>query len=104
MPERVKIQELNPSDNSVGYGGGAVAGSTGRDDSNIIVCRAFFTVEQMRRGVAPADACVETLRCVYAINQRGEFGTGSLYPGHYAAHDRRTAALRESAHLFEKPT
>jgi N4-(beta-N-acetylglucosaminyl)-L-asparaginase len=61
------------TDNDVG-----AAGSTGRGESNIMVCGAFFTVEQMRRGLAPTDACVETLR--------------------------RTAALRDSAHLFVKPT
>jgi N4-(beta-N-acetylglucosaminyl)-L-asparaginase len=108
------------TDNEVG-----AAGSTGRGESNIMVCGGFFTVEQMRRGVAPTDACVETLRRAvrmspprllwpdgrprfslnfYAVNKRGEFGAASLYPGQYAAHDGRTAALRDSAHLFEKPT
>ena len=32
------------------------------------------------------------------------FGTASLYPRRYAAHDGRTAALGETAHLFEKST
>jgi hypothetical protein len=50
------------------------------------------------RGVPPTDACVETLwRAV-------ELGAASLYPGEYAAHHGRTATLRDSAHLFEKPT
>jgi len=56
------------TDNDVG-----AAGSTGRGESNIMVCG-------------------------------GEFGAASLYPGQYAAHHGRTAARRNSAHLFEKPT
>ena len=32
------------------------------------------------------------------------FGTASLCPRQYAAHDRRTAALGDTAHLLEKST
>ena len=77
------------------------AGSTGRGESNIKVCGGFLTVENMRRGMAPTDACLETLRRVvatteprlldergrprfqlnfYALNKRGDFGAASLYP------------------------
>jgi N4-(beta-N-acetylglucosaminyl)-L-asparaginase len=104
-------------DNDVG-----AAGSTGRGESNIKVCGGFLTVEHMRRGMKPTDACLETLKRVvamteprlldargrpkfgltfYAVNKRGEFGSASLFPGNYAAHDGTDARLRDSAHLFE---
>src|SRR5439155_408275 len=170
--EGVKIQELDPNDDSVGYGGlpnadgvvqldascmhgpskraGAVgalegiktpsevaklvlkytdnevgaAGSTGRGESNIKVCGGFLTVEFMRRGMKPTDACLETLKRVvqlsetrllgadgkpkfslnfYAVNKRGEFGAASLYPSRYAAHDGTEAKLRDTAFLYERP-
>ncbi|MGH7607577.1 MAG: N(4)-(beta-N-acetylglucosaminyl)-L-asparaginase, partial [Gemmatimonadales bacterium] len=92
-------------------------------ESNIKVCGAFLTVEHMRRGMKPADACLETLRRVvaaaeprlldprgrprfnlnfYAVNKRGEFGAASLYPGRYAAHDGTTAAIRDTAFLYQR--
>jgi N4-(beta-N-acetylglucosaminyl)-L-asparaginase len=108
------------TDNEVG-----AAGSTGRGESNIMVSGGFLTVEHMRRGMKPTDACLETLRRVlaltpprllypdgrpkfdlkfYAVTKRGEFGAASLYPGKYAAHDGREAALRDAASMFERPT
>ena len=105
-------------DNDVG-----AAGSTGRGESNIKVCGGFLTVEHMRRGMKPTDACLETLKRVvaatearlldergrpkfnlnfYAVNKRGEFGAASLFPGRYAAHDGTEAKLRDTAHLFER--
>ena len=105
-------------DNDVG-----AAGSTGRGESNIKVCGAFQTVEHMRRGMKPTDACLETLRRVvatseprlldergrpmfqlnfYAVNKNGEFGAAALFPSRYAAFDGETAAHRESAFLFER--
>ena len=106
------------TDNDIG-----AAGSTGRGESNIMVCGGFLTVEQMRRGMKPTDACLATLKRVltqtparllqpdgrpkfdlhfYAVNKRGEFGAASMYPGQYAAHDGRQAALRDSAFLFKR--
>jgi N4-(beta-N-acetylglucosaminyl)-L-asparaginase len=108
------------TDNDVG-----AAGSTGRGESNIMVCGGFLTVEQMRRGMAPTDACLETLKRVvrltpprllypdgrprfglqfYAVNKRGEFGAASFFPARYAAHDGKQGALRDAAHLYEKPS
>jgi N4-(beta-N-acetylglucosaminyl)-L-asparaginase len=105
-------------DNDVG-----AAGSTGRGESNIKVCGGFLTVEHMRRGMKPTDACLETLRRVvamteprlldargrprfglsfYAVNKRGEFGAAALFPGRYAAHDGSEAKLRDVAHMFER--
>src|SRR2546426_723017 len=106
------------SDNDVG-----AAGSTGRGESNIKVCGGFLTVEFMRRGMKPTDACLETLKRVvqlsekrllgpdgkpkfslnfYAVNKRGEFGAASLYPGRYAAHDGTEAKLRDTAYLYDR--
>jgi len=105
-------------DNDVG-----AAGSTGRGESNIKVCGGFLTVEHMRRGMKPTDACLETLKRVvaateprlldergrprfslnfYAVNKRGEFGAASLFPSRYAAHDGAQAKLRDTAYLFER--
>jgi N4-(beta-N-acetylglucosaminyl)-L-asparaginase len=88
------------------------------------VCGGFLTVEFMRRGMKPTDACLETLKRVvqiteprllgsdgkptfdlkfYAVNKRGDFGAASLYPGRYAAHDGTEAKLRDMAHLYERP-
>jgi N4-(beta-N-acetylglucosaminyl)-L-asparaginase len=106
------------TDNDVG-----AAGSTGRGEANIMVCGGFLTVEGMRRGLKPTDACLETLKRVvrltpprllkegrptfnlsfYAVNKRGEFGSGSLYPSRYAAHDGKDGGLRDTAYLYEKP-
>ena len=105
-------------DNDVG-----AAGSTGRGESNIKVCGGFLTVEHMRRGMKPADACLETLKRVvaateprlldergrprfglsfYAVNKRGEFGAATLYPGRYAAHDGTEARIRDTAYLYQR--
>jgi N4-(beta-N-acetylglucosaminyl)-L-asparaginase len=103
------------TDNDVG-----AAGSTGRGESVITACGGFLTVEQMRRGLSPTDACLETLKRVqhltparllrngrpifdlefYAVNARGEFGAASFFPGRYAAHDGRQGSLRDTAHLY----
>jgi N4-(beta-N-acetylglucosaminyl)-L-asparaginase len=105
------------TDNDVG-----AAGSTGRGEATIMVCGGFLTVEGMRRGLKPTDACLDTLKRVarltpprllkegrptfnlafYAVNKRGEFGSGSFYPHRYAAHDGKDGALRDTAHLYEK--
>ncbi len=105
-------------DNDVG-----AAGSTGRGESNIKVCGGFLTVEHMRRGMKPTDACLETLKRVvaateprlldqrgrprfsltfYAVNKRGEFGAASIYPSRYAAHDGTDAKVRDTASLFAR--
>jgi N4-(beta-N-acetylglucosaminyl)-L-asparaginase len=106
------------TDNDVG-----AAGSTGRGEANIMVCGGFLTVEGMRRGLKPTDACLDTLKRVvrltparllkdgrpsfnlnfYAVNKRGDFGAASLYPGHFAAHDGKDGALRDTAYLYQRP-
>ena len=108
------------TDNDIG-----AAGSTGRGESNIKVCGGFMTVEGMRRGLAPTDACLETLRRVmatseprliaadgkprfdlnfYAINKRGQFGGAGLFSGNrFAVCDGPEARLVDGAYLFERP-
>ena len=108
------------TDNTVG-----AAGSTGRGESNIMVCGGFLTVEHMRRGMSPTDACLETLKRVvaltppvlldargqprfgltfYAVNKTGQIGAASLFPTRYAAHDGSRAELRDCAHLYQEQT
>jgi N4-(beta-N-acetylglucosaminyl)-L-asparaginase len=107
------------TDNTVG-----AAGSTGRGESNIMVCGGFLTVEHMRRGMSPTDACLETLKRViamtperllgpdgrpkfdlnfYAVNKKGDFGSASIYPARFAVHDGKSASFRDCAILFERP-
>lgn len=104
-------------DNEIG-----AAGSTGLGEVNIMVCGAFLTVDQMRRGMKPTDACLETLRRAvrlseprlltpdgkpryqlnfYAVNKRGEFGSAALYPSRFAVHDGTAARFADAAHLYE---
>jgi len=104
-------------DNEIG-----AAGSTGRGESNILVCGGFLTVEHMRRGMKPTDACLETLRRAvrmteprlltpdgkpryqlnfYAVNKHGEFGSAALYPSRFAVHDGTAARYADAAHLFD---
>jgi N4-(beta-N-acetylglucosaminyl)-L-asparaginase len=106
------------TDNEVG-----AAGSTGRGEANIMACGGFLTVEGMRRGLKPTDACLETLKRVvrltpprllkdgrptfnlnfYAVNKRGDFGAASLYPSKFAAHDGKIGSLRDTAYLYQRP-
>jgi len=104
-------------DNDVG-----AAGSTGLGEINIMTCGGFLTVEHMRRGMKPTDACLETLRRAvtltpkrlltadgkpryqlnfYAVNKRGEFGSAALYPGKFAVHDGTDAKFLDAAHLYD---
>jgi N4-(beta-N-acetylglucosaminyl)-L-asparaginase len=107
------------TDNEIG-----AAGSTGRGESNIKVCGGFLTVDHMRRGMKPTDACLETLKRVvkmsearlldargrpkfhlqyYAVNKRGEFGAASLYPGRFTVHDGTAAKALDTAYLYDGP-
>jgi len=105
------------TDNEIG-----AAGSTGLGEANIMVCGGFLTVEHMRRGLAPTDAALETLKRVvaltpprllnqngrpkfqlnfYAVNKKGETGCAALYPSKYAVHDGSKAEVRDSAYLYQ---
>jgi N4-(beta-N-acetylglucosaminyl)-L-asparaginase len=97
-------------DNTVG-----AAGSTGRGEANIKVCGAFLTVEFMRQGLSPDEACMKTIDRVlamterrlldpngrplfdlqfYALSKDGRFGSASAYEGYrYAVADSSGARL-----------
>jgi N4-(beta-N-acetylglucosaminyl)-L-asparaginase len=106
-------------DNSVG-----AAGSTGRGEANIKACGAFLTVEGMRRGLTPQQACVATLERVvatterrllddkgrprfglsyYAVAKDGSYGGATMYSGgKFAVADAKGARLEDAAFLFKR--
>lgn len=105
------------TDNEIG-----AAGSTGRGESNIMVCGAFLTVEFMRQGMHPTDAALATLRRVvamtpprllredgrptfqlnfYAVNKRGEYGGAAITRSRFAVADAAGARVEDSAVLYE---
>jgi N4-(beta-N-acetylglucosaminyl)-L-asparaginase len=106
------------TDNEIG-----AAGSTGLGELNIMVCGGFLTVEHMRRGMSPVDACLATLKRVvticpdarrdaqgrppqltfYALNKRGEYGSAAVFPSRYAACDESNGArVLDTAYLYPK--
>ncbi len=112
---------LSPTDNYLDVPDSDHLVSTGLGEANIKVCGGFLTVEHLRRGMKPTDACLETLKRVvaetearlldpqgkpkfdlvfYALTKRGEFGAASLYPNRFAAHDGTDAKIRDTAYLF----
>lgn len=96
-------------DNDIG-----AAGATGHGAESIKVCASFFTVEKMREGMSPLDACkfvcqrvvdrhngkpLFTLKLV-ALNKNGQYGcysirgridkkTGALKGREFSVHDSR---------------
>lgn len=110
-------------DNDVG-----AAGSTGRGEENIKISGGHTIVELMRKGMSPAEACLEALHRVarnykpfperlkdfhiqfYAVSKNGEYGAASLWGMHvngkrveYAVHDGTQARLLPCTPLFDKP-
>lgn len=103
-------------DNEVG-----AAGSTGRGEECIYINGAHTVVENMRRGLSPADAALDAIKRIsarynhnkeelrkfninfYAVNKRGEYGGAVLWKGgRFAVHDGKEAKLVESIHLYER--
>ena len=105
------------TDNTVG-----AAGSTGLGELNIMVCGGFLTVEHMRQGMSPTDACLATLKRIvamcpdskrdakgrppsinfYAVNKRGEHGAASIFPSNYAVCDESAGArVIDTAYLYQ---
>ena len=103
-------------DNEVG-----AAGSTGRGEECIYINGAHTVVENMRRGMSPADAAMDAIKRVaarygnnqeelrkfninfYAVNKRGDYGGAVLWKGgRFAVHDGKEAKIVESVYLFER--
>jgi N4-(beta-N-acetylglucosaminyl)-L-asparaginase len=103
-------------DNEVG-----AAGSTGRGEECIFINGAHTVVENMRRGMSPAEAAMDAIKRVaarygnnqdelrkfnlnfYAVNKRGEYAGAALWKGgSFAVHDGKVAKIVESAHLYER--
>ena len=113
------------TDNEVGS-----AGSTGRGEANILVSGGHLTVEFMRQGKHPRDACLMTLERIakttrekrllsapgrpnfsiafYAVNKQGHYGGASMYAlgdtgkrRQFAVADASGARREDCAFLFE---
>lgn len=106
------------TDNAIG-----AAGSTGRGESNIMVCGGFLTVEHMRQGMHPKDAALATLKRVvamtpprlldergrpkfqlnfYAVNKGGEYGGAAITRSRFAVADEAGARIEDAAVLYER--
>jgi N4-(beta-N-acetylglucosaminyl)-L-asparaginase len=113
------------TDNDVGS-----AGSTGRGEANILVSGGHLTVEFMRQGKHPRDACLMTLERIakttkerrllaapgrpnfsiafYAVNKQGQYGGATMYSHgstgkrrQFAVADSSGARKEDAAYLFE---
>jgi N4-(beta-N-acetylglucosaminyl)-L-asparaginase len=106
-------------DNEVG-----AAGSTGRGEANLLACTSVMTVEYMRQGNAPEQACLMACQRIvtqtkmkrllddqgrpnfnvafYAINKRGEHGGAAIWSGiRYAVNTgEKESRLVDCAFLF----
>jgi N4-(beta-N-acetylglucosaminyl)-L-asparaginase len=97
------------------------AGSTGRGEENLRVCGAHTVVENMKHGMSPKDAILDTLKRVsrnfnddkkrleavdlnfYALSKSGEYAGGSLWgPARFVAATSDAAGhVENSAYLYE---
>jgi len=103
------------------------AGSTGKGEENIKISGGHTIVEMMRKGMKPADACLEALGRVvrnyngdkkklgtfqltyYALNKDGEYGGASLWKSasdsakiaHFAVQDGSEARLELCRNFFD---
>lgn len=106
------------TDNSVGS-----AGSTGRGESNIMVCGAFLAVEFMRQGLAPEAALMKTMERVlahsekrllapngrplfgltfYALAKDGRYAGAAAYEGtQFAVCDEKGPRLEQCVYMFK---
>ncbi len=108
-------------DNAVG-----AAGSTGRGEAVIKNCGAFATVELMRQGKSPVEACLQVLKRIvahltdprlkdsngrpnfdvkmYALAKDGTFGAAGIWSGgQFAVHSAGHNRLEDAAYLYERP-
>ena len=100
----------------------AGAGSTGRGEENLRVCGAHTVVENMRHGMSPKAAILDTLKRVsrnfnddrkrleavdlnfYALSKTGEYAGGSLWgPARFVAAGTamRPAMSKHRSYLYE---
>ena len=106
------------TDNAVG-----AAGSTGRGESNIMVCGAFLAVEYMRQGVTPEQALINVMKRViehsekrllddkgrpyfdltfYALKKDGTYAGACAYEGtSFAVCDAKGPRLEPCAYLYK---
>jgi N4-(beta-N-acetylglucosaminyl)-L-asparaginase len=106
------------TDNTVG-----AAGSTGRGESNIMVCGAFLAVEYMRQGVSPEQSLINVMKRViehsekrllddrgrpyfgltfYALAKDGRYAGACAYEGtEFAVCDEKGPRLEKCAYLFK---
>jgi N4-(beta-N-acetylglucosaminyl)-L-asparaginase len=97
------------------------AGSTGRGEENLRVCGAHTVVENMKHGMSPKEAILDTLKRVsrnfnddkkrleavdlnfYALSKTGEYAGGSLWgPAKFVASTGDAAGhVEQSAYLYE---
>ena len=116
------------TDNEVG-----AAGSTGRGEANILVSGGHLTVEFMRQGKHPREACLMTLERIaqttrekrllaapgrpnfditfYAVSKAGQYGSAAMYASTstgkrrmFSVADAAGARKEECAFLFERRT
>jgi len=108
------------TDNAVGSGG-----ATGRGEAVIQNCGAYATVEAMRAGRGPTDACLDVLKRIaqntkqkrlldgrgrpnfnvtmYALRKDGAYGAASMWSGaRFAVGDVSGPRLEDCAYLFER--
>jgi N4-(beta-N-acetylglucosaminyl)-L-asparaginase len=106
-------------DNEVG-----ACGSTGRGEENLKNLSSFLTVEFMRMGQSPEEACLSTCKRIvdhaqarflkdkkgkptfnvkfYAINKKGEFGSAAIKgPYKYSVCDAKGPRHEEGAYLIK---
>jgi N4-(beta-N-acetylglucosaminyl)-L-asparaginase len=104
------------TDNSVGS-----AGSTGLGECNIMAAGGAMTVEFMRQGMHPKDACLATLKRVmqviparwispngrpafqlqyYALNKAGDYGAAAMTESPFAVCDDKGPRSEECAVLY----
>ena len=97
------------------------AGSTGRGEENLRVCGAHTVVENMKHGMSPKEAILDTLKRVsrnfnddrkrleavdlnfYALSKTGEYAGGSLWgPAKFVAASSDAAGhVEQSVYLYE---
>jgi N4-(beta-N-acetylglucosaminyl)-L-asparaginase len=98
------------------------AGSTGRGEENLRVCGAHTVVENMKHGMSPKEAILDTLKRVsrnfnddkkrleavdlnfYALSKSGEYAGGSLWgPARYVASTSDAPGhVEQSVYLYDR--